>query len=310
MRRTRDVCRRIAIAYIKNNKNVTVDEIEKKLGINVHRIFGGVKNLFEKSGIEYNRDYELKFIENLENIIKEFKNNPLVTVDEIEKKYNFSFYKKFKSFKDFCEKYDLEYISNHEKRLLKKQIEIIDYIKAHPDATQWEINKNCKTHVQDLFNGGIREAFLKASMKYPESRRILYGTARLSIKRRALIFQTRIVNLLKQFGDVNTQIKTKHGTIDAILNYKNLILPVEIKDYRSKPISKTEIKQLLRYLTDLNCKMGLLISSEGRVKEFNLETKKIIIIPAKELENYLGLLSNLVGHDGYRLKAGSRFMEH
>lgn len=111
----------------------------------------------------------------------------------------------------------------------------------------------------------LEKLFLKAGIEYPESRRILYG-----------------------------KLQTKNGIVDAVLSYKNSILPVEIKDYRSKPVSKTEIMQLIRYLIALKCKRGLLISYGGKKKEFNLEAKKVIVIPVKELEKYLGLWSNLV----------------
>lgn len=322
-RRSKEECKILIINYIKNNKIATISDIQNELGVNVNRLFGGIKQAFETAHIDYPNEKRLEIylnnlpkslsteikriepksvyrkIRNIKNrkmyiadkkrklIIETLKKNPLYSQTDLDKMFSTNIAQLFGSFRNLCKLSNVEFL-RLQKRKLKKQQQIIDYIRKNPDATQWEINRHCKTHVQELFDDGIREAFLNARIEYPESRRILYGTAKLSIRKRSLIFQNRVVNLLRKFGNVDTQVRTKNGIVDAILNYKNNILPIEIKDYRTKPISESEIRQLVKYLNDLKCQKGLIVSSKGEIKEFNSERKRIIVIPAKELNGYLG----------------------
>jgi len=288
LKRNKDSCKKLAINYVKKNPNCTVSEIRSKLNINVWRLFGGVNNLFKEAKVPYPRKKKYEKLRKMViNIIKE---NPYITSQEIYEKIGVNLYNIFKNMQEVYELANVRPVSFREKRKIKKQNKITSYIIRHPGTTQWKINKNCKTHVQELFDGGIREAFEKAGIEYPESRRILYGTANFSIKRRSLIFQKRVVNLLKKFGKVNEQVRTKNGRVDVVFHYKKQIIPIEIKDYRSKPISKSEVRQMEKYLNDLNCKFGIIISSKGRRKEFKLNSNKIIkLMPIKYMVNYLGL---------------------
>ena len=286
MKRTRQECKNEITDFIKQKPFSTVDEIEKELHVNIHRLFGGIINAFEAAGVNYPRYNNNKKLAT--NIKQDLTENPLLTVDEIQKKYKFSFYKRFESLKKFCKELEIKHHTKHQKRRMKKQNKIIAYVQKHPESTQWEINNICKTHVQKIFDGGIREAFEKSGTDYPESRRILYGTAKASIKRRALIFQNRVINLLKKIGTVETQVKTKNGIADAVFHYKNKIIPIEIKDYRKKPISNSEIKQITKYIDDLNCNTGIIISSSGDRKEFKLASNKSIkLIPIKYISQIL-----------------------
>jgi hypothetical protein len=78
-------------------------------------------------------------------------------------------------------------------------MKIINYIKKNHNATQWEINKYCKTHVQDLFRNGIIGAFEEANIPYPYERRIKYGTAIDKIRNRADDFEKEIVDIFRNF---------------------------------------------------------------------------------------------------------------
>lgn len=288
LKRNKDSCKKLAISYVKKNPNCTVNEIHLKLKINVWRLFGGIKNLFKEAKVPYPR--KKKYEKLRKKVINLIKENPYFTSQEIYEKIGVNIYNIFKNMQEVYELAGLKPVSFRKKRKIKKQNEVISYIIKHPEATQWQINKNCKTHVQELFDGGIREVFQKAGVEYPESRRILYGTVKFSIKRRSLIFQRRVVNLLKRFGKVKEQVRTKNGRVDVVFHYKEQIIPIEIKDYRSKPISKSEMKQIEKYLNDLNCKFGIIISSKGRKKEFKLGSNKIIkVVPIKYIVDYLGL---------------------
>ncbi len=293
LKRNKESCKRLAINYVKNNPKCTISEIQSKLRINIWRLFGGIENLFKEAKVPYPRK---KIHEKLRRgVVNLIKKNPYFTSQEIHEKMGVSIYSIFKNMQEVYKLANVKPVPFREKRKIKKQDEVVSYIIKHPETTQWEINKGCKTHVQELFDGGIRGAFEKAGIEYPESRRILYGTAKLSIKRRSLIFQKRVVNLLKRFGKVNEQVRTKNGIVDVVFYYKKQIIPIEIKDYRSKPISNSEVKQMEKYLNDLKCNFGIIISSKGRRKEFKLGSNKIIkVIPIKYMRGYLGLWSNLV----------------
>jgi hypothetical protein len=86
--------------------------------------------------------------------------------------------------------------------LNEKRNLVIEYIRKNPTATQWEINKSCKTHVQTIFDGGIREAYRLAGVEYPENRRKIYGAAIKEIKERSSNFEKEIFEILEELGTV------------------------------------------------------------------------------------------------------------
>ena len=204
-------------------------------------------------------------------IIETIKRNPLITQVELDKTFHTNIAKLFGNFKKLCEIAGVKYL-RYKKRRLKKQLEIIKYIKDNPNATQWEINKNCKTHVQEIFDGGIKEAYKLAGIEYPKSRRKIYGAVKEEIRKRSFEFEEEIFGILEKLGTVRKHIKTMHGVIDAVLTIGKSSFVVEIKDYQSKTISKSEIKQVEKYLNDLNYSKGLIICSTK-----NFHKNKIII---------------------------------
>ena len=92
----------------------------------------------------------------------------------------------------------------------------------------------------------FKEAYKKANIKYPISRLKIYGAAKSDIKNRARRFENEIIRLLSLLGEVKRNIKTKRGVIDALVNVNNKGIVVEIKDYKAKPISYSDVKQLNR----------------------------------------------------------------
>ena len=284
LKKSSELSRKLAIDFIRKNPNATITEIQSELHINLSRLFGTIENAFRESGVPYeNRkihNYNLKKAE----IIELVKNNPLLTERDIFEKTGSSVYSLFRNFKKLYKLCNIKPIDFRQKRKVRKQMEICSYIKHHPKTTQWEINKDCKTHVQELFEGGIREAFDSAGVAYPEINRILYGTAKKSIRKRSMIFQKRVIEILKQFGRVKQQVKVKNGIVDAILELENEIIPIEIKDYRTKPVSGSDINQIKKYIKALKSKRGIIISSKGRFKEIKSEYN-ITILPISYIKH-------------------------
>ncbi len=286
MRRTREECRKLVIEYIKSNPTVTVDILEREIGVNISKLFGGIKNAFLEASIPYNRVLSNSAFNKtvLQDIIRDFKRSPLLTLEELQTKYKFGFYKHFKSFKGFCRKYNLLFISRHDKRTIKIQSKVIDYIKSHSDATQWEINRDCHTHVQKTFKGGIIEAYKKANVSYPFNRRKIYGCSDSRIRQRAIKFENTIFRKLEKLGRLERYVKTRNGIVDAVLETDRKFI-VEIKNYLAKPISNHEVRQLLNYMKALECKNGIIISSKKNNRnQYNIDGYNILVLTRNELE--------------------------
>ena len=288
-KRTKKEQKEIVIKYIHLKQKATVSEIQNQLKVNIHRLFGGIEEAFNEACIEYPRKKE-----NIKKqIIGLLRKDPLITIEKLQKILKISFYKHFNDSREVYKLAKTPFISNRLKCKMKKQGTIIEYIKNHPNATQWEINKNCKTHVQEIFNDGIKGAFKKAELIYPLERLKIYGIARKKIKHRAYNFENKILNILKSIG-ARTHVRTKHGIADAVVQIDGNPCVIEIKDYKTKPISLSEIKQINKYLNDLKCKNGIIICSGNRsVDRVKFDSKEIIIVP----ENYISKLEwGLKGH--------------
>lgn len=207
-------------------------------------------------------------------IIDYIKKNQMATVREINKKFKCCFYKHFEGgLKEACSFVNIPFMDEHAKRRLKKQKEVISYIRNNPKAAQWGINKACNTHVQELFEEGIREAYQKARIRYPKERRIVYGAAEASTKARARAFERYVFNQLRQF-DVRREVIISKGRVDALLNYRNLLIVIEVKDYRSKPVSSSEYKQLKKYVLAAEADGGILVINGGLSKKLKFVEKE------------------------------------
>jgi len=92
-------------------------------------------------------------------------------------------------------------------------------------------------------------------------------------------------------GKVNILIKTKRGIVDIIFERKNKKAIIEIKDYKSKDISISQINQLNKYLEDCNCNLGFLICHERPKKDsFIIGRNKIFIIDNNRLDNIINFI--------------------
>ncbi|MEK6883377.1 MAG: hypothetical protein AABY22_27365 [Nanoarchaeota archaeon] len=283
--KTKEEKRKILIDYIKKHPTVGGHIIKKDTKINFLTIFKNTKALFDAAGIEYlknkdNRGYE----EKKAKIIQLVKEDPLISSQEIMKITGFNLYNFFENMKEIYRAAGVEEIKKGDKRRLKKRKAVINFIKLNPLATQREINIACKTHVQDLFEEGIFEAYELAGIEFPYSRLKLYGVAIKDIKKRSKDFEEMVAIKLSAYGKVNRLVKTKRGFADVILERNGKKIILEIKDYLAKDISISQIKQLNKYLEDCNCDMGILICHEKPTKDkFLIGKNRIFVVANSEL---------------------------
>lgn len=295
--KNREERKRIIANYIKRNPKAGGQAIAKDTKINVCNSFKGIKEAFEFAGVNYPREIDLrKDEEKKKQIINFVRENPLITIQEITKKAKLQPYHFFKNTKDIYKKAGIIPIKKEEKWKLKKQKEIIEYIKKNPLATQRDINKNCKTHVQNTFKRGIFEAYEKAGVNFPFERLKLYGIGLERIRNRAKTFEEEIATILTGYGKVNRLVKTKRGFADVILERKNKKIIIEIKDYKDKEISISQVMQLNKYLEDCECNIGFLICHNKPKKDkFLIGKNKIFILDKGELNKIPSLIDGTIG---------------
>lgn len=79
-------------------------------------------------------------------------------------------------------------------------------------------------------------------------------------------------------------MKTKRGFADVVLERKGKKVIIEIKDYKAKDISVSQIKQLNKYLEDCSCDLGILICHNKPKKDkFLIDKNKILVLEDSEL---------------------------
>jgi len=248
-----------------------------------------------KAILLHNKQLRLISRENKKKKIMELiKEDPLITIPEIIERTRTSIDTYFKGMKEIYDEVGLEFIEGHKKRMLRKRRLVIEYIKKNNLATQREINRDCKTHVQEIFDNGIFEAYKLAKVNFPYGRLKLYGTTTVEIRKRSQNFEDLISHKLQGYGRVNRLVKTKRGFADIIFERKNKKAIIEIKDYRAKEISISQINQLLRYLEDCKCNLGFLICHKKPKKDrFLIGNNKIFIIEKSELNKIPEIMMGL-----------------
>jgi len=283
--KTKEEKRKIIIDYIKKNPKAGGQTIKKVTKINFQTIFKSIEKAFEAAKVKYPRRIDKRQRwEKKKELIKLVKKNPLITITELMKEARTQPYKLFKNMEEIYIGAGIKPVKK-EKWKLKKQQEIIKYLKKNPLATQREINRACKTHVQKTFKKGIFEAYNKAGIKFPFERLKLYGIGIKEIRDRAKTFEEEIAIKLSGYGKVNRLVKTKRGFADIIFERKNKKAVIEIKDYQNKEISISQIKQLNKYIEDCNCNLGFLICHNKPKKDrFLIGKNKIFVLEVKELD--------------------------
>jgi hypothetical protein len=275
----------IIAEYIRKHPKAGGQTIAKETKINVCNAFKGIKEAFKFAEVDYPREIDLrKEEEKKKQIINLIRENPLITIQEITEKVRVQPYHLFKNIKEIYKEAGINPIKKGEKWRLKKQKEIIKLIKENPLITQREINKKCRTHVQDLFSKGIFEAYEKAGVKFPFQRLKLYGIGLEETRKRAKNFEEDIAIKLSGYGTVSRLVKIGSGIADVILERKNKKIIIEIKDYLDKDISLSQIMQLNKYLDNTNSNLGLLICHKKPKKDkFLMGKNKIFVLEDKEL---------------------------
>ena len=293
-RNTKEERKRLISNLIKKNPKISSFQITKELKINVSSAFRSIKEAYKLAGIKYPRDSSYRISPNKKRneIIRLIKENPEITWAQLEKITKIrSIHRLFKNFEDIYKEAGIKFINGREKIKNRKIKSVIEYIKNNPLATQRQINKACKTHVQKIFNKGIIEAYEKSGIKYPFERRKLHGTALNEIKNRAKRFEEEIAIKLSGFGTVNKLVKTKRGIADIILERKNKKVVIEIKDYQLKEISIAQINQLNKYLEDINSDTGILVCHKKPKKDkFLIGKNRIFILEEQELNKIPDLI--------------------
>ena len=294
-KKTKEEKRKIIINYIKKNPTAGGHTIKKDTKINFQTIFKTTKELYESAGINYPRDVnKINKKQKREEILNMLRKNPESTCEDIIKKIDINPYMIFKNLKEAYDIIGIKELKNFEKRMIKKQKIVMEFIKNNNFVTQREINKSCKTHVQSIFKGGIMEAYKKARINYPYERRKFHGVVLKKIKEKAKMFEDEVAIKLSGYGRVNRLVKTKRGFADIILEIKNKKIIIEVKDNNNKEISLSEVKQLNKYLEDLNCNLGILICRKKPKKDkFLIDKNKIFILDISEIKEISGLITGL-----------------
>lgn len=289
-RKTIEEKKEMLFDYLKSHPYAGGHTIRKATKINFQTIFKDTKELFDAAGLAYPREENAKLRKRDQEqkrlqIINMVKENPLINLEELASITNTHIYTLFKNIKEIYDLAGIKYLGKGAKRKIKKQKEVIEFVRQNNFATQREINTACKTHVQLLFKRGIFEAYEQAEIQFPFERLKIHGTAIKKIKEDANRFEEETAKKLSGYGRVNRLVKTKRGFADIILERKNKKVVIELKNYKVHEISISQIKQLNKYLEDINCNLGFLIClKKPRKDTFLMGKNKIYILLESEID--------------------------
>lgn len=288
--KTKEEKKRTIIDYIRNNPEVGGHTIKRATKINYTSVFKNIEEAYRLAGVEYPRKENTKLKnrgveERKKEIIKLVRENPLITITELQKRTKSQPYKIFKNIDLIYKEAGIKELNNNLKRRLKKRQVVINFIRQNPLATQREINEKCRTHVQLIFDEGIFEAYKVAGLDFPYERLNLHGAAIKEIKDEANLFEEEISKSLSGYGRVNRLVKTKRGFADIILERKDKKAVIEVKNYKAHEISISQVKQLNKYLDDIICNLGFLICRKKPKKDtFLIGENKIFILTESDLK--------------------------
>lgn len=287
--------RQLIIDYIRNHPKVGGQTIAKDVKIPVYGVFKTTKEAFDAAGVTYPRVIDKRLREEKRKLIIDYiREHPLTTLIELQKKFHVNIYRLFEDMNDIYQLAGIEPITRSNKgsrrgsnkRGIKKQNKVIEFIKNNPTATQREINEQCNTRVQELFTRGIFEAYEKAGIIFPFERLKSYGVGKKEIRKRWKQYEDAIATKLSQLGKVSRLVKMRRGIADIILERKRKKVIIEVKDYRSHPICKSQIKQLYKYLELSNHHLGILVCPKKPLRDaFRINGKKIFIVQDNHLND-------------------------
>lgn len=281
--------RKIIIDYIRKNPTAGGQTIKKETKINLQAIFKNTKEAFQAAGVYYPRENYFQLIKRdadvrRKKIIELIKKDPLMGFDKVGNITNTHPHSLFKNTKEIYKAAGIPFVSKGDKRRIKKQNLVVEYIKKNTFATQREINRVCKTKVQVLFSKGIFDAYLMAGVTFPYNRLKFHGSALKEIREDAERFELEITKILSGYGSVNRLVRTKRGIADIILERKEKKVAVELKNYKCHEISISQIKQVNRYLEDIGSNLGFLVCLKKPKKDtFLIGKNKIMVVTKSEL---------------------------
>lgn len=283
-RMTKEEKRQIILNYIRKNPFVGGQTIKKDTKINFQTIFKDTKTAYNAAGIEYPREDYVQLLKRNANvrrakIIELLRKNPLMSLSKIGNLARAHPHSLFANTKEMYRAARIPFFSKGDKRRINKQNLVIEFIKKNNLATQREINRACKTKVQELFGRGIFEAYEKAKVHFPFERLKIHGVAIKEIKADAVRFEEKIAKMLSGYGTVNRLVRTKRGIADILLERNGSKIAIELKNYKCHEISMSQIKQLNKYLEDINSNLGFLICLKKPKKDtFLIGRNRILVI--------------------------------
>jgi len=205
--------------------------------------------------------YSPKIEEKYKKIVYEYiKNNPNASSIKIKKNTKIKVYRLFRGgMKQAYIEAGVEFSKALQKRNIEEQkIAVLEFIKSNPTCTVTDIITIVGVLPAKRF-GSLKNAFQIAEEEYP--RRGLSSVANSEIRKRAYKFEEEILKLLAVRGKVTRYYHVENGIIDALFERDGKRYVIEIKDYRKKPITMHEIKQLQRYIEAVeHCCDGIMIT--------------------------------------------------
>ena len=192
-------------------------------------------------------------------VVDYIQKNPGCTCKNIKKDTKIKIERIYNSLKDAYREANVNLSKSLTKRNLSNQkADVIKFIKKNPECSVSEIQNNTKVNVSRTF-GSIINAYESAEVTYVQ-KEITHGVRNPVVAKRCRDFEKEITNLLRRIGEVKPKVRTPSGIVDCTLKCEDKEYIVEIKDFRGKNnITMHELKQLIRYMKELNCKNGLLI---------------------------------------------------
>ena len=146
-------------------------------------------------------------------------------------------------------------LSKRDKETRKR--EILAYIQRNPGCTVSQVQTATRSNIPILF-GSIVDAYTLAGVKYIK-KFPTDGVRNPIVVKRCHDYESRVIEILKNFGQVTPKIRTPAGIIDCLLINSNRKYVVEVKDFRVRSVNQSQLKQLLRYMEALQVFDGLLI---------------------------------------------------
>lgn len=201
----------------------------------------------------------MSYSQRQKQLIKYIQENPQATYKEIQKNTKIHLERQFSSMKELHKAAGTALPKRYFKRDKQQQKQaVIKYIQENPGARVTEIQQNVGVAINRVF-GSIVTAYQEAKVKYPMIHPTS-GVANPNIVTQAVTFENEVCQLLRKWGEVRQQVHCDAGFVDAIFTCSGLRYIVEIKNFRARNnITKSQLKQLWKYMDSLNCDEGLLV---------------------------------------------------